>query len=156
MIDLCAIFHLALCYFYLFLPDQETSVVVFTARNSGGFSVLVGDTIIFDVVDVNLGNAYDPVDGEFVAPVSGFYSISYQVLADASCPSFVVVWLEHNGITTHRALSDINGSAGSSINLQLTAGDNVRLTFGDGSPCTNLDPNTASHFFSGHLIYKTI
>ena len=63
---------------------MSTEVVAFQAR-SQCFSGAVCAQIPFELVDVNIGDAYDP--GLFTAPVSGIYQISYEVLANSSCGS---------------------------------------------------------------------
>ena len=62
---------------------MSAGVVAFQARNQG-FTGTPGAQIPFELVDVNIGDAYNP-SGDFIAPVAGIYQISYEVLADGVC-----------------------------------------------------------------------
>lgn len=48
-------------------------MVAFTASLSHDINVAVGQTVIFDRVLLNLGNAYHETYGHFTAPVDGIY-----------------------------------------------------------------------------------
>ena len=69
------------------ITGGNTGFVAFFARLATPFTGSDGQTIPFDVVDLNVGDAYDPLSGAFTAPVDGIYSISYEILADEACGS---------------------------------------------------------------------
>ena len=133
---------------------MSSGVVAFQARNLG-FTGANGAQIPFEVVDVNIGDAYDP-SGIFTAPVAGIYQISYEVMADGSCgTSNTCVDLNINGVDTMRSCSEYAASGGSSMILQLMAGDTLSLTI--GAVCTSiLDSSLAHNQFGGHLLYEIL
>ena len=114
-------------------------------------------TIPFDVVDLNVGNAYDPVNGVFTAPVSGIYELSYEALADDTCGTGnMCVRLTINGVVLSTSCSEYISSAGIAVTVQLTAGDTVTVDLGSGSSCVVLYEGSSHNKFSGHLVYMII
>ena len=98
---------------------------MFQARSQG--FVGSGGRIPFELVDVNIGDAYDP-SGLFTAPVAGIYQISYEFLAAASCAeNHACASLFVNGTDFMESCSMYAASAGSSIMLDLSAGEQVWL-----------------------------
>ena len=78
---------------------MSAGVVAFQAR-SQGFTGIEDERISFELVGVNIGDAYDP-SGLFTAPAAGIYQFSYGVLADDSCGSdHTCVDLNVNGVDT--------------------------------------------------------
>lgn len=55
-------------------------MVAFTASLSHDINVAVGQTVIFDRVLLNLGNAYHETYGHFTAPVDGIYQFAVSLL----------------------------------------------------------------------------
>ena len=95
---------------------------------SQGFTGTQDVQIPFELVDVNIGDAYDP-SGLFTAPVAGIYQFSYEVLADETCGSdHTCAYLNVNVVKTMASCSEHVASGGSSVILQLVAGDTVSLT----------------------------
>ena len=134
---------------------MSSGVVAFQAK-SQGFTGAAGTQIPFELVDVNIGDAYNP-SGLFTAPVAGIYQISYKVLADDSCgTSYACVDVTVNGVVdTMRSCSENLVSAGSSMILQLMAGDTLSLTIGAG--CTSIrDSSVVHNQFGGHLLYEIL
>ena len=70
-------------------------MVAFYGRIDGFTGSPTENTVIpFDIVDLNVGNAYDPTNGEFTAPVGGLYSFSYEIMAAEYCGTdFTCVYL---------------------------------------------------------------
>ena len=126
----------------------------------GGFtgSPSVHVMIPFDIVVLNIGNAYNENTGEFTAPVAGVYSISYEVQADGSCGTDVMwIRLYLNGGTVASSASEYGGSGGTAVTLQLAAGDVVWVAISSVSSCVYThDGNTNANKFSGHLLYQII
>ena len=136
----------------------STGLVAFLARIDGFTgSVSEHTTIPFDIVDLNIGNAYDPVNGDFTAPVNGIYEISYEALADDTCGTgYICVRLTINGVLLSHSCSEYMSSAGTAVTIQLTAGDTVTVDVGSGSPCVVLHQGADNNKFSGHLVYMII
>ncbi|XP_052277776.1 complement C1q-like protein 4 isoform X2 [Dreissena polymorpha] len=102
--------------------------IAFTAglRNN---LVHVGDHqhIVFDIVRTNIGGAYNPVDGHFIAPVRGAY-VFFVVLTNF-VDHAASVQLLRNGQFLGHVLADDTGNAFSTSTLAVTAqlevGDHV-------------------------------
>ena len=135
---------------------MSSGVVAFQAR-SQGFTGTLGAQIPFELVDVNIGDAYDP-SSDFTAPVAGIYQISYEVLTDDTCGSnLACVYLTVNGVYMMKSCSDYAASGGSSMILQLMVGDTVSLNL--GGPCYSLHDSSETYSynqFSGHLLYEVL
>ena len=114
--------------------------------------------IPFDVVSFNLGDGYNTSTGEFLAPVTGVYSFSYEVLGGSICgTSHVCVHLYVNDVILSTSCAEENASGGTAVDLQLTAGDVVWIAIASGQPCETLIPGYPSYNkFSGHLVYEVV
>ena len=123
-----------------------------------GFTGTSGDTIPFDDVVLNIGNAYDPMNWDFTAPVTGIYDLSYGALAGYSCSSnHMCVALQVNGLDMSISCSEVFASGGTSVTLQLQAGDSAKIIFHPAPCCILHDSGGYSyHTFSGHLVYQII
>ena len=55
--------------------------VAFNVRASSNVVVNTGDIIKFTDVMTNIGNAYDPVSGKFIAPFNGTYEFTLILLS---------------------------------------------------------------------------
>ena len=113
-----------------------TFTVAFTARMKPFTGVIVGtgshDPWVFDVVDTNVGNAYD-IRGVFTAPVAGVYVFNF---------NFISHWDERtmhaklvkNGETIAVGIANSKGfydNGGAMVTVQLEKGDEVYVTRGD-------------------------
>ena len=113
--------------------------------------------IPFDVVDLNIGDAYDPVTGAFTAPVSGIYDISYEGLASSSCgTNNICLILRVNGVTLSASCSEYAASGGTGVTMQLSAGDMVTVALNYSSACEITNDGVNYNKFSGHLVYEII
>ena len=141
-----------------FVLGHVTGVVAFLAKIAAFTGSPTQDTTIpFDVVDLNIGNGYDPATGVFTPPVSGIYDMSYEAQADGSCGTDnIVVQLEVNSVIISRSYSEAYASGGSSVSVQLSAGDTVTVAVVSGSPCEALYNYVSANKFSGHLVYQII
>ena len=139
------------------VSDSYTGVVAFYARINGFTGSPTEDsTIPFDIVDLNVGNAYDPTNGEFAAPVNGLYSFSLEFIAAASYGTVhTCLRLYVNNVVISESCSVHPNSAGTAVTVQLTAGQGVKLATRYGI-CTSLDPGSNQNKFSGHLLYQII
>ena len=87
--------------------------------------------IIFDHVELNLGNAYNVLHGNFLAPVNGTYQFS--IYACSEVGHVIVLDLMRNGsIVGHLLAGDQDYSACSSSTflLELKKGDDVYVSEG--------------------------
>ena len=62
----------------------ETTVAFHAYHSTDPFSVAAHGTIVYDTATTNIGNAYDPRNGFFTAPVSGTYAFFINCMASAS------------------------------------------------------------------------
>ena len=133
-------------------------MVAFYARIDGFSGSPIEDSpILFDIVDLNLGNAYDPTNGEFTAPVDGLYSFSLEFIAAVSCGiDYTCVNLYVDSVVVSQSCSVWPNSAGTAVTVQLTAGQGVYLATRFSSPCESLNNNNNQNKFSGHLLYQII
>ena len=135
---------------------MSAGVVAFQARNQG-FTGTDGAQITFEMVDVNIGDAYDP-SGLFTAPVAGIYQFNYEVLADTTCGTVhTCVVLTVNGVDIMRSCGEYLAGGGSSLILQLMAANTVSLNI-DGQ-CLSLygaSGSFAHNQFGGHLLYEIL
>ena len=151
-----SLISIANIYMFSYFLEMSSGVVAFQAR-SQGFTGANGVQIPFELVDVNIGDAYNP-SGLFTAPAGGIYQFSYEVLVDNSCGTdHTCVDLTVNGVHIMRSCSEYAASGGSSVILQLVDGDTVSLNI--EGPCNSLydTSGTFTHNqFSGHLLYEVI
>nr|KAG5710429.1 hypothetical protein BaRGS_022247 [Batillaria attramentaria] len=122
------------------LTKQETKVA-FNVRldtSSVGREFTGTETLLFDAVDLNLGNGYDKHTGIFTAPVAGVYEFTFKITHTP--PGALHVELVKNG----REVAEAEGSgddpkypdrASSTVVLQLKVGDEmwVRRMAGDST-----------------------
>ena len=109
------------------------------------------------MVDLNIGNGYDPATGEFTPPVSGIYDLSYEVMAEGTCGTgYICVELKVNSVGISQSCSVHPNSAGSSVAVQLSSGDTVTVAVDPGASCEVLNNHALYNRFSGHLIYQIL
>ena len=136
-----------------------TGVVAFYARIAGFTGSSSQDSPIpFNVVDLNVGNAYNPDTGEFVAPVDGLYSISFDLLAGSACgtTNFMAARMYVNGALISDSGTTYPNSAGTAVTVQLSSGQAVWMALQHNAPCITLNNYDKNHKFSGHLLYQII
>ena len=64
--------------------DQHRSTIAFHAElGRNQFNLTVGQTIKFETVKENFGNAYDPKLGVFTCPKSGIYFFAFTIMSNA-------------------------------------------------------------------------
>lgn len=123
--------------------------IAFTARLPHDISLGAGQTVVFDTLLLNLGNAYHETYGHFSAPVNGIYQFAVSLLNDGRQSDFLIM---KNGNELLAQLYSKIGYVPSSnlIVIQLQAGD---VIFVKAWAAGNLDE---SHYcvFSGFLIQK--
>lgn len=108
--------------------------VVFHAELGSYKTYQKGSIWIYDKVNTNVGNAYDPSTGKFTAPTNGIYQFNWYTLSDPKATSHAGLFV--NGEIKARQASNNSGgsyqliTAGSSIALLLSKGDEVYIRDG--------------------------
>ncbi|XP_039261884.2 cerebellin-1-like [Styela clava] len=112
-----------------------------------------GTTVTFDHVMVNAGNAFDMESSNFVAPVNGVYSISFQIYRLYN-KNPLTIDLHVNGRMVLRGFADGDSAnhkaAHNSGLLRLNARDRVSVQVSSG----NLESGWKYSTFSGHLLFE--
>lgn len=107
--------------------------VVFHAELGSYKTYQKGSIWIYDKVNTNVGNAYDPSTGKFTAPTNGIYQFNWYTLSDPKATSHAGLFV--NGEIKARQASNNSGgsyqfiTAGSSIALLLSKGDEVYIRY---------------------------
>ncbi|KAK3597951.1 hypothetical protein CHS0354_042298 [Potamilus streckersoni] len=130
-----------------------TRKAAFTAMfSSTPVAIIPGHSLIFDRVDYNEGNAYDPNIGIFTCPVSGTYLFFTSVLSDISSGQ-VQTEIVVNGLGKVRTLAfqDANHAQGSTAaTLHCNAGQRVWVQGAYGSKAYGLTFSS----FTGTLLWS--
>ncbi|KAK3084793.1 hypothetical protein FSP39_019128 [Pinctada imbricata] len=134
------------------------SILLFLSAKAVGFFARLtkdiahlgdGQTIEFDTVVTNEGNAYDPRHDHFIAPVAGLYQISVSIM---SIPNQNIhCRILKNGVMVSQlygALADYDADT-QVIVLDLQAGDMIWVVHSGGG---NERINIYNSYFSGFLI----
>lgn len=114
----------------------------------------------YQVIFINLDNAYNISTGVFTVPRSGVYVLALTAYSDAGAPGALLaasVRLRKNGLVI-AALSEYNmqdqeDSATIVLAIKMQAGDTVDVTLPAG--CFLCDGNSHYNTFSGFLLYAT-
>uniref|UniRef100_A0A8C6UAZ2 C1q domain-containing protein n=1 Tax=Neogobius melanostomus TaxID=47308 RepID=A0A8C6UAZ2_9GOBI len=109
-------------------------------------------TIVYKHVASNIGNAYNPQTGIFIAPVKGVYHFEIYALSNGN--SAGEAYLKKNGVgifMAHESQSSGRGTAGNAVTLLLEQRDVVYVTL----PANRQLFDNANHHntFSGHLLF---
>ncbi|XP_053394421.1 uncharacterized protein LOC128555619 [Mercenaria mercenaria] len=96
-----------------------------------------GQTIIFDAVMTNIGNAYDSTSGKFLAPVSGTYVFSCSIFSGGN-GEFWAYMAVNNSAKAHlneRGTNGRHGMGSQTMIVQLNPGDvvTVNTNYGAGT-----------------------
>ena len=65
----------------MFLDSAVTNMIAFSAWRDSDELINTDEIIIFEMVDANLGDAYNPSTGIFTCPVNGYYAFSVFVFS---------------------------------------------------------------------------
>ncbi|XP_061195668.1 uncharacterized protein LOC133203887 [Saccostrea echinata] len=120
--------------------DQKT-YVAFYAYYSNNFKALsTGTTLIFDLVETNLGNGYNKKTGIFTAPTSGVFAFTWTLhaagkhVAGSSGSNYgeMNAAIKQNGITKGVIVTDTetqydNAAGTGFVVLSLKAGDQIKI-----------------------------
>jgi hypothetical protein len=108
--------------------------------------------VIFNQVELNIGNAYNGLHGNFLAPINGTYLFS--IYACSQVAHVIVLDLMLNGSSVNHLLAgDQNYHACNSNTLitELKKGDDVYVSVGSGDYLKELEPY-GYPYFSGVLL----
>ena len=144
--------HDRLRYFIWLFSELSGFVAFYVRRTSDWGPVTIQTPIAYDIVNMNIGAAWDIDTYTFTAPVGGIYHFDYTHEGG-------IVFLMINGGYYQEVLIDsssINtGSRGATIQLQ--AGDQVWIQlYTDNVSYVRCQGAGIKCSFSGFLIYETI
>ncbi|KAM9335819.1 complement C1q-like protein 4 [Symphorus nematophorus] len=133
---------------------EEITKVAFTALAEyggahGPFST--DKTLVYNKLVTNIGNAYNPATGVFVAPVAGVYSFTFFYHAGGEQIAHLSLMKNSDFIvrtSDHKSGSDTADNGGNAACLQLQRGDQVFVRMTAGSHVWATDHTS----FSGFLI----
>nr|KAG5699872.1 hypothetical protein BaRGS_034646 [Batillaria attramentaria] len=102
----------------------QQSVSFFTQFSEYHHGGLQDGTILkFDDVKTNVGGAYHPELGQFVAPVTGTYAFYVNLLSDHDVNTWINFCIVKDGLCV--ALTQLHDAASMSVVLELQAADTV-------------------------------
>lgn len=137
-------------------PLQIRNPIKFSAYRAAAGSVANTATVVYDTKVYDTGNNYSTSTGEFTAPVDGFYWFSAQIgLAAYTLGNHYWVSVLKNGVEAYRlargqSASTSNFSPTGSVEMQLLAGDKVKIAFSGGTTAT-MEVGISITWFMGEL-----
>ncbi|KAI9546300.1 hypothetical protein NQZ68_028717 [Dissostichus eleginoides] len=138
------------------LKNKEKKTVVFSAA-IGGANTATGPfntetTLIYRTVITNIGGAYSPFTGVFVAPVAGVYYFTIFYHAGGERGALLRLYKNNELVVVtfdHRCTSDPADNGANAVFLQLVQGDQVYVRLGVNTHVWGDDHHT---IFSGFLV----
>jgi hypothetical protein len=128
------------------------SVVAFKASLTTTLTGGQKQAVIFNRVDLNIGNAYNVHHGNFVAPINGIYLFSLHACSHDG--HYIVLDLLSNGSKVGHLLAgdyDTNNCNSNTFIMDLKQGDDVYVSTGGGDYLRTYEPDGYPHF-SGVLL----
>jgi hypothetical protein len=145
-------------------PPTENEKVAFKAQLiHNGINLLGAGDIVFDSVFFNYGNAYNNLNGYFIAPSAGIYgfhaqlvwfvsekphTVGFKIIKNSGSKEDVESWIEISPTLMGGAFTS------ASALMNLATGDTVRINAGTGSNGNTTIANYIgdTHFF-GYKVY---
>lgn len=109
-----------------FLPSGSTTVA-FTARLSNDTELAAIETVVFDNILLNSGNAYNERNGQFTAPVAGTYQFAVSLTNFGKESHFAVQKNGNDALSRLYIKSGLTYSTSSVVVAHLDAGDIVHV-----------------------------
>ncbi|XP_062581828.1 uncharacterized protein LOC134243592 [Saccostrea cucullata] len=133
---------------------QRTGVV-FTAVIKSTTAIGSSQTVVFPHVITNKGNAYNPSDGVFTAPINGTYVFFCSIMSEKSHNSWVKI--NKNGVSqvvigARGDSKSVYSAASNMISLELIKGDRIWVAAYVTSPRLYSDNGNPIATFSGFLL----
>lgn len=122
--------------------------VAFHTRLTQHVTLGSSQTVIFDDVITNIGNAYDHLTGLFTAPYDGVYFFASSFLKPGDGPSLHLEMMKNEAsISKGHAAAGNNASAIVSLKL----GDVIKIRHFEGTSTETIHGDWS--FFTGYLVY---
>ena len=140
------------CVFILNVESSNNlqSPVAFTAVLTHDVTLGPLQTLAYDKVITNIGNAYDSRDGRFIAPVNGIYMLSATVF---DLHQFLRTELVRNGVQLVAMFGDDDDSSSHTIMVSLEQNDMVWVRhFKEGTSTVHGRSDRHYNSFTGTLI----
>jgi len=134
------------------------NVIAFFAERDTS-SVSATNTIVFQTVKLNQGNAYNNSTGKFTAPINGVYHLHFTILTASNTTANDIALTYNNGLGSEvNLIKSRHQDAGSSVHGTMAGTWTGTLTANDTVECEVT--NSAIHFsgtskwctFGGYLI----
>ncbi len=134
--------------------EERDVTVGFSATLSSNTDMELDETLIFDNVLTNYGNAYNSSTGSFIAPMHGLYEFSLFYMKTTSSDQINLFLLQNGSSRCGGVANDSGGFETSSCSafLELNVGDIVAVHCGNAGPVT-IYGNKQYSGFNGHLVY---
>ncbi|KAI4808336.1 hypothetical protein KUCAC02_000400 [Chaenocephalus aceratus] len=135
---------------------KEKKTVVFSAAIGGGDTAIgpfnTDITLVYRKVITNIGGAYSPYTGVFIAPVAGVYYFTIFFHAGWDHEAKLMLYKNNDVVVVtydHASTSDTADNGGNAVFLQLVQGDQVYVRLGVNTHVWGSDYPTT---FSGFLV----
>lgn len=126
--------------------------VAFSAVRVEEYSRFTPGRVRFERTLSNIGGGWDGSRGEFIAPYSGTYSISWTALSPASSHLRLGLLLNGQEQAASWAESDGYQTAAGTLNLNLRLGDRLSLELAEGGIYEPVTSSRGYSIFSAHRI----
>lgn len=134
--------------------ENEVPVAFFASLTQHLGSLGENQSIPFDRVLTNIGNAYHSTSGIFIAPVTGIYVLSLTMLSFGDAQASYRLLMNGSVVVPiyHQPATGGYDSASATVVLQLAQGDDVRVA--NNIVNNHVHGNNLS-FFAGFLLQET-